>query len=358
MRCPAFFILISAQTAWDGARHAERPGVIKAVIIFPSGPQRPIRTETSGMSDKIDDILGEPAELFHGAFDVPYESPVQPHQLRAEDEFQFDCHPGVPCFNACCKNIEIQLTPYDILRLKRRLGVTSDEFVARYTMPFEMDQHGMPGLRMATKPGTKACVFLEESGCSVYSDRPTVCRYYALGNMGVRKKDSAVVEEAYFLVKEPHCKGHLEPKTQTVDEYRKAQGADLYDQMNREWRDIIIKKRTSGPTIGRPSDRSMQLFDMCSYDMDSFRDFIQSPGFRGLVALDPDELQELIADEEKRLAFAFRFLKQVLFGEMTIPVDQEAREARLQEARERIKRREEELLRQRQAMEDDKYENG
>ena len=307
------------------------------------------------MSDDIEDILGKPAELFQGAFDVPYESPVQPHQLRLSDKFQFDCHPGISCFNACCKNIDIQLTPYDIVRLKNRLGVTSSEFVAQYTMPFEMDQHAMPGLKMATKLGTKACAFLRETGCSVYEDRPTVCRYYAMGNAGMRKKDSPVVEEAYFLVKEEHCKGHFEPKTQTVSEYRKAQGVEAYDAMNREWRDIIIKKRTSGPTIGRPSERSMQLFDMCSYDMDSFRDFIRSPGFRGLMDLSEEEIRELVGDDKKLLAFAFRYLKQVLFGEMTIPVNKDARMERLEEAQARMKKREEDMLRQRQALEDDKY---
>lgn len=297
------------------------------------------------------------ADLFRGAFDVPYESPVQPHQIQATDEFQFDCHPGISCFNECCKNTQIQLTPYDIVRLKRRLGETSDEFVAKRTIPFEMDHHGLPGLRLGTKPGTKECVFLEESGCSVYEDRPTACRYYALGNMGVRKTDSSVVEEAYFVVKEPHCKGHFESKMRTVDEYRKSQGVEHYDAMNREWRDIIIKKRTSGPTIGAPSARSMQLFDMCSYDMDSFKSFIQSPGFRMLIALEDEEIQELVDDEDKRLAFAFQFLKQVLFGEKTIPVNDQAQQERLVEAKERQKQREAEMLRQRQALQDEKYQD-
>lgn len=304
-----------------------------------------------------DDFPGKPADLFHGVFDVPHKSPVRPHQIQATDEFQFDCHPGISCFNECCKNTQIQLTPYDIVRLKLRLGETSDEFVAKHTVPFEMDHHGLPGLRLATKPGTKVCVFLKESGCSVYEDRPTVCRYYALGNMGVRKTGRAIVEEAYFLVKERHCKGHFEPKKQTVDDYRKCQGVEHYDAMNREWRDIIIKKRTSGPTIGAPSTRSMQLFDMCSYDMDSFKSFIQSPGFRKLIALEDEKIQELVEDEEKRLVFAFKFLKQVLFGEKTIPVDDQAQQERLVEAKERHQKRAAEMLRQHQAQEDDKYQN-
>ncbi|MEN8128594.1 MAG: YkgJ family cysteine cluster protein [Pseudomonadota bacterium] len=260
---------------------------------------------------------------------IPFESPVKPVELTLDSEFQFNCHKGIACFNACCKNIDILITPYDILRLKRRLKMDSKEYVARYTMPFEMDAHGMPGLKMVTKPGTSQCIHLTEQGCGVYEDRPTACRYYALGNMGVRKTESAQVEDVYFSVKEDHCLGHNQPVTQTVGQYRSGQGVDVYDEMNREWRDIVIKKRTSGPTVGRPSERSLQLFDMCSYDMDSFREFIQSKGFTDIFDLDKSLLNELTADEDKLLQFSFRFLKQVLFGERTIPLKKKAREQRI-----------------------------
>ena len=41
---------------------------------------------------------------------------------------------------------------------------------------------------MTTKPGTSECIHLTEEGCGVYEDRPAACRYYALGNVAVRKK--------------------------------------------------------------------------------------------------------------------------------------------------------------------------
>lgn len=288
-------------------------------------------------------------------FDVPFESPVQPHELGLDTEIRFDCHPGVSCFNACCRNIDITVTPYDIVRLKRRLGISSREFVGGYTAPFEMDFHGMPGLKLLTKPGSAECVFLSEEGCTVYEDRPAACRYYALGNMGVRKKGDAEVEDIYFLVKESHCKGHEEPRTLTVRQYREEQGIERYDEMNREWRDIVIKKRTSGPTLGKPSERSLQLFDMCSYDVDSFREFIGSPGFRDLFDVPEQERAAMEADEERLLLFAFRFLKQVLFGEWTIPMREGARERRLESRRavlEERRRRAEEEHRRRQSEQD------
>jgi Fe-S-cluster containining protein len=279
-------------------------------------------------------------KIFEGKFSgIPFESPVRPAQLGLDDEFRFDCHPGISCFNACCRNIDIQLLPYDIIRLKNRLEMTSYDFVARYTLPFQMDAHGMPGLKLKTRPGTKECVFLGVEGCTVYTDRPTACRYYALGSMGVRAKDSSVVEDMYFVVRDPHCNGHEELRTRTVREYRREQGVEKYDAMNREWRDIVIKKRSSGPTVGAPSGRSLQLFDMCSYDMDKFREFIQTPGFTGIFDTEAIGIDNLLADEEALLAFAMRFLKQVLFGESTIAVREGAREKRLAMRRARIRER-------------------
>jgi len=268
-------------------------------------------------------------EILHGRFEgAPYASPVQPNQLTLEDKFQFRCHPGIACFNECCRNIDITIMPYDIVRLKQRLGVTSSEFVARYTLPYEMDHHGMVGLKMRTKPGGAECVFLTEAGCSVYEDRPAACRYYALGSMGVRKKEGTQVEDIFFVVKEPHCLGHSEPQTQTVAEYRSDQGVEKYDEMNHAWRDIVIKKRSSGPTVGKPSERSMQLFDMCSYDVDSLRDFIQTEGFQEIFELDETTMGKLLSDDDQLLQFGFRFLKQVLFGEASIPVSETGRHRR------------------------------
>lgn len=288
---------------------------------------------------------------------IPYESPIQPQELTLASSFQFRCHKNIACFNACCKSIDITLTPYDILRLKRALEMSSKEFVARYTIPFEMDAQGMPGLKMLTKPASGECTFLGDEGCTVSADRPAACRYYALGNMAVRKKDSAEVEEVYFIVEESHCLGHEEDQTQTVAEYRRDQGVDADDDMNREWRDIVLKKRSSGPTIGKPSERSLQLFDMCSYDMDSFREFIAGDSFRDMFDMNDDEYRRLDADENELLKFSLRFLKQVLFGEATIPVKDNAREQRIsQRGQVWEQRRGEEVARRRESEENTKYE--
>ena len=65
------------------------------------------------------------------------------------------------------------------------------------------------------------------------------------------------VEDLYFAVREGHCRGRTEDRTQTVREYRRGQNIEHYAEIYREWRDIIIKKWTSGPTMEQPLARSM-----------------------------------------------------------------------------------------------------
>lgn len=255
-----------------------------------------------------------------GVNDPAPRSVIEPVQLSLDDEFRFRCRKGIPCFNRCCRNADIMLAPYDIVRLKRRLGLSAREFIDSATTDYAMDGDGMPGLKLAHSEGSDACVFLTDEGCAVYEDRPSACRYYALGLLALRKQDAREEEDTYFAVKEDHCLGHFEDRVQTVRQYREEQGVDEYDRMNREWRQIVLKKRSAGPGVGSPSARSLELFFLASYDLDGFRAFVSSPAFRELFDLDPAFHAQLRTDDEELLQFAYRYLKQALFGEITIPL--------------------------------------
>ena len=261
-------------------------------------------------------------------FDVPVGSPVKPAQLTLGDAIQFRCHRDIECFNACCGNIDITLTPYDLVRASRRLGIKTWEFLRDYSMHYDLDPSGMPGIKMRPVEQGTACRFMTDAGCAIYEDRPTACRYYPMGTMAMRRKDQSVLEDLYFLVGEAHCLGHNEDRKLTVREFRDEQHVADYDNMNREWMDIIIKKRSSGPTVGSPSKRSYQLFALASYDLDSFREFVQADNFQAMFELADVYNQQLRDDDEELIRFGARFIKQVMFGEHTIPLRPGAREAR------------------------------
>ena len=42
-------------------------------------------------------------------------------RLLDKDKFRFECHPGVTCFSRYCRNADMYLYPYDIVRLKKIL---------------------------------------------------------------------------------------------------------------------------------------------------------------------------------------------------------------------------------------------
>jgi Fe-S-cluster containining protein len=272
-------------------------------------------------------------------FDLPHQSPVVPNLLDGDAVIQFDCHKGIACFNECCRHADITLTPYDILRLKQQLGISTTEVLARHTVPFEMDASGMPGIKLKTQDDKPVCLFVTDEGCSVYENRPSACRYYPVGLMAMRKTGQATDEHHYCLVEESHCLGHKEQRQQTIAEYRQEQGVEIYDEMNREWYQIILKKRSSGPAVGKPSPTSFQFFFMCSYDLDRFRPFIMSDNFKSTYDLDAAVFEELQNDDVALMQFGFRLMKQVFFGEETIPLRQGVLEERVEKRKDILEQR-------------------
>lgn len=262
-------------------------------------------------------------------------SPVVPTSYDGSKVIQFRCHKDIACFNACCKNIDITLTPYDILRLKRRFDLTSGEFLLGFTEPYEMDKDSVAGVKLKPVENGTACQFMTDEGCSIYEDRPTACRYYPVALISMRKQNEYTDINSYAIVEETHCLGHRENRSLTIDEYRKEQGVDIYDEMGRGWRQLILKKKSSGPTVGAPSKRSLQMFFMACYDLDRFRDFVNSDAFSEVYDLPGDLKQKIAADEVELMQFGFSFLKQVMFGEEFINMKADAYDKRLEKKQER-----------------------
>ncbi|MGC8659305.1 MAG: hypothetical protein ACP5U1_09545, partial [Desulfomonilaceae bacterium] len=55
-------------------------------------------------------------------------------RMSRHDHFQFYCGPTVPCFTECCRKLELALTPYDVLRLCKRLAKSPSDFLDDYTV--------------------------------------------------------------------------------------------------------------------------------------------------------------------------------------------------------------------------------
>jgi uncharacterized protein len=267
------------------------------------------------------------------------ENPVQPVKLTPEDTFRFRCHRGVSCWNKCCHGADITLAPYDILRLTRHFGVRPAEFLTSFTVPAEQEAAGMPvaKLKMAGDDGKGACPFLADEGCTVYADRPAACRYYPLGLISVKLKDSEAKEDFNFLVREDHCLGHGEDHNQTVADFLNEQGVEPYEHINRGWIDILMKLaswRPAGGFMGKePTPQARQMFFMVSTDVERLRKFVFESSFLERYEIPAEALDMLRESDEALICLGLDWMKNVLFNEPTLDIKQQVLQDAIAKAR-------------------------
>ncbi|MFN4196881.1 MAG: YkgJ family cysteine cluster protein [Caldimicrobium sp.] len=243
-----------------------------------------------------------------------FEKIVEPIRLTPQSKLNFQCYPGVPCFKLCCSELYLPLTPYDIIRIRDFLKLTTDEFLLLYTEPFILPKSELPIAKLKMRDDEeKTCPFLGEEGCQIYEVRPLACRYYPLGFGLFRNRDEKRNEEFYYLVKEGFCQGLDSGPEITVEEYRISQGIPDLEEPILEWAEIIMRKESLGP-IEVP-EKSLELFFMVSTNPDRFRRFIFESKFLEIFELDDKTLAEIKVDDLKLLQFGFKWLKSVLFGD-------------------------------------------
>ncbi len=286
--------------------------------------------------------------------DIPFKSDVMPAVLDPNSEIKFSCHKGISCWNACCKNADITLTPYDMVRLKQATGKDSSEVLKEHTVPFTMDADGLPGIKLRTT-NEGACLFMdEETGCTIYENRPSACRYYPLGNLAMKKADQAHENQHFVLIKENHCKGHEEDRSIKIHDYRAEQQVEEFDQHNVEYFQLILKKKSMGPGVGKPPEMSLQLYFMACFDQDRFRRFVLSDAFKKTYSLDDETYEKIASSDVDCMYFGFRMLRQVLFNEKTIPEVDGALEQRVEERKDVIEMRRK--LEMEKSMKNDPYQ--
>ncbi|SLM29713.1 conserved hypothetical protein [Desulfamplus magnetovallimortis] len=257
--------------------------------------------------------------------DKEIKSEVIPEQMGYDTKFKFKCHKGVKCFTKCCRGIDIMLTPYDIITMKKRLGITSEEFLAIYADIHILEKADLPVVTLKLlDDDQKSCPFVEDAeGCTIYEDRPSTCRYYPLGMGSLSYASEMNSSDAFFfMVKESHCLGFEEPKEWSVAEWREDQGVNIRDEVNAGWTDLIVRKKTVPASI-KLAEQSKKMFFTACYDIDKFRRFVFESSFFEKFTVDPARVEEIKADDVKLLQFGFEWLKSLLFTEGDIKVNKD-----------------------------------
>ena len=239
-----------------------------------------------------------------------------------DDTFCFECHPGLRCFTECCSDITIFLTPYDIIRMKNNLGISSQEFLQKYTVsPFTKEQRLPIVVLKMGENAEKRCPFVTERGCTLYEDRPWACRMYPLGLASPKENESPSEEDFYFLLREPSCEGLKEERKLTISEWLEDQGVSFYNQMGEDFKEITLHDYfQKGNNL---SPEQMEMFYMVCYNMDKFREFVFDSTFLNRLDVDEDTIQSIRTDDAALLKFGLQWLRFCLFREKTIQVKED-----------------------------------
>ncbi len=227
--------------------------------------------------------------------------------IGSKETFTFTCHRGIRCFNHCCRDLNQYLTPYDILRMKNRLAISSGDFLDHYTVQHIGPQSGLPivTFRMESAHGL-TCPFVTPQGCAVYEDRPASCRTYPLARIVSRSRETGKLSVQYMLIREDHCFGFEEPGRQTVEEWIRSQGLAEYNDMNDRVLDVIRLKNRNRPG---PLDAATQnLLRLALYDIDAFRAYAVEQN----LSVPPQTVSDLESmDDTALLRFSLQWVQQV-----------------------------------------------
>ena len=266
-------------------------------------------------------------------FDKDNKNPsnILPTKMTLDSKIKFRCHPGVSCFTACCGTIKIILTPFDILRLRKRLKMEADEFLYHFSAPVLLEKTDMPGVCIKLDPDGR-CPFVTPGGCLVYPDRPSACRYYPIGMATFHEgaQENQTAEEFYFVVKEPHCKGHEEDKSWTIRDWRADQGVDLCDEMNKGWMELVMRRKSFG-LQATLSEQAKKMFFMATTNLDRFRAFIFNSSFLNTYEVEKETLDAIKDDDISLMKFSYTFLASSLFGTQGMKIKEEKVQAKVEE---------------------------
>ena len=236
--------------------------------------------------------------------------PRNVRRLEKEERFSFSCHPAVACFTDCCRQLELALTPYDVLRLKKGCGLHSQEFLDRYVIIEQDDHETLPRLYLTmVDDGRASCVFIGESGCTQYQDRPGACRAYPMGRAAIRQADNSM-DDFFVLLQESHCRGFQEQQEQDVATYSTDQGLAAYNRFNDAVAQILQHEQIRQGKQFSPLQQ--EHFVLALYNLDHFRTLLLSGQLPGARPFD-ESGSEALTDDEALLLYAIDWLHDILF---------------------------------------------
>ena len=236
-------------------------------------------------------------------------------QIDEDDRFNFCCHPEIGCFNRCCRNLNLFLYPYDVIRLKSCLGLSSDRFLEKYVHVIVREGNYLPDILLTMSENReRTCPFLTRQGCTVYVDRPDACRTFPVeqGNLyDARLKKSRLL---FFFRPPEFCLGQHEQQTWSTAEWARDQEAETYNRMTLLFADL--KRLFQNDPWGQegPEGPRAKMAFMATYNVDRFREFVFGSSFLSRYKVKATLLKKARRDDVELMKLGFKWVKLFLWG--------------------------------------------
>jgi Fe-S-cluster containining protein len=231
-------------------------------------------------------------------------------RLEMNHDFQFNCAPGVSCFTQCCQDVTIVLTPYDIVRMKNELKISSEEFIDKYTLIIPKKDILIPMVVLKMDEETKKCALVSEKGCTIYENRPWPCRMFPL-NLNDDGTFSLISDNSV-------CKGLDEDVKMNISDWLIGQGVPIYDEINELFSEVTIP--LSAMKLDIDNDKVYQMIFMSLYNLDKFKDFVFKSSFLEKFDIDEARIEKMKTDDLELLKFSFDWIKFGILGQKTMTV--------------------------------------
>jgi len=230
--------------------------------------------------------------------------------IKEGDTFLFRCHADIACFNLCCRNLNLFLYPYDVVRLKNNLGLSSDEFLDRFVDVVLREGNYFPDvlLRMADN-AEHTCPFLSDAGCRVYPDRPDTCRTFPVEQGVLHGPGKQGGLRVCFFRPPDFCEGQHEDQAWTLASWAADQDAELFNKLTLEWSQVKAFFHSNPWGAEGPEGPGEKMAFMATYNVDQFREFVFKSSFLKRYKVKSALLKELRTDDLAMVRFGFDWVK-------------------------------------------------
>lgn len=201
----------------------------------------------------------------------------------------------------CCRDIDIMLTPYDVLKIRRHLGLQPPDFFNKYVEMHIGPQSKMPIVCLITRP---QCVFIVDGKCSIHDARPTNCRGYPCGRIQELNKDTNEVTLKWILHQSCSRIPFRQQKLWKIKGWMAKEGLHEYWENGKPYYDWVEKwamdlvKRVEA--LGRIQESAtMSLMAWYGYSLDSIKGKDDKEAFKQIADIADKMIDHYVSTIEK-----------------------------------------------------------